>query len=182
MSMEPGWTVYESPIGPLTAIASTTGLRALHFTGRSSRLDETARVRMPELTKQLDRYFAGELRAFDLELDLRGGALQKIVWGLLLEIPYGKTTSYGELAGRIEPGAYPEGLEPYKRAQVVGAAVGRTPTPIVVPCHRVIGADGSLTGYGGGLHRKRALLGLEERGAAGIDPDPIWATRQQALL
>ncbi len=177
-----GWTVYESPLGPLTLIAGPAGLRGVLFPGRSPRLDEAARARLPAVTDRLDRYFAGGLIAFDLELDLCGGSLERIVWGLLLEIPYGQTTSYGELAGRIDPGAYPRGLEPYKRARLVGAAVGRTPTPIVVPCHRVIGADGSLTGYGGGLQRKQALLDLERRGTEGLEPDPRWSTRQQALL
>ena len=86
------------------------------------------------------------------------------VWEQLLQIPYGTTTTYGELAQRIDESLYPAGLEAYKRARLVGAAIGRTPTPILVPCHRVIGADGSLTGYGGGLHRKRALLNLETAG------------------
>ncbi|HEY7256010.1 MAG TPA: methylated-DNA--[protein]-cysteine S-methyltransferase [Solirubrobacterales bacterium] len=180
--MEIGWTVHESPIGPLTAIAAESGLRSLHFPGRSPRLDEGGRIPMRRLSAQLDRYFAGELRAFDVELDLRGGPLQRIVWGLLVEIPYGQTTSYGELAELIDPSAYPAGFEPYERARLVGAAVGRTPTPIIVPCHRVIGADGSLTGYGGGLHRKQALLDLERRASSGVEPDPIWSTRQQALL
>jgi methylated-DNA-[protein]-cysteine S-methyltransferase len=170
MDMDAGWTVYESPLGALTVIAGPAGLREIRFPGRGPLLDEVARIAMPDVAGQLDRYFAGELRAFDLELDLRGGPLQRAVWALLREIPYGETTSYGELAGRVEPGAYPEDIEPYMRARLVGASVGRTPTPIVVPCHRVIGADGSLTGYGGGLHRKRALLDLE-LGAA-----------QQALL
>lgn len=139
-------------------------------------------MRMPELTEQLDRYFAGELRAFDLEIDLRGRPFQRAVWGLLLEIPYGETTSYGDLAGLIAPSAYPDRLEPYMRARLVGAAVGRTPTPIVVPCHRVIGADGSLIGYGGGLQRKQALLDLERGGAAGEPPPPSWENRQLPML
>jgi methylated-DNA-[protein]-cysteine S-methyltransferase len=161
---ETGWTVYESPLGSLTLIAGAAGLRNVLFPGRSTRLEEDARASLPDVTDQLDRYFEGELVGFDLELDLRGGSLERIVWGLLLEIPYGQTIGYGELAGRIDPNAYPDGLEPYKRARLVGAAVGRTPTPIIVPCHRVIGADGSLTGYGGGLDRKRALLDLEQAG------------------
>lgn len=182
MSMRTGWTLHESPIGPLTVIAGESGLRGIHFPGSSPRLEETSRVPMPEVGDQLDRYFAGELRAFDLELDLRGRPLERAVWGLLLEIPYGETTSYGELAGRIDPSFYPHDLEPHMRPRLVGAAVGRTPTPIVVPCHRVIGADGSLTGYGGGIHRKQSLLDLERRVVTGHDPDPVWATRQQALL
>jgi methylated-DNA-[protein]-cysteine S-methyltransferase len=116
---------------------------------------------MTEAVDQLDAYFAGELQVFDLELDLRGNPLQCEVWQRLLEIPYGTTTTYGEVAARIPESLYDPGLEPYKRARVVGAAIGRNPIPIVVACHRVIGADGSLTGYYGGLERKRALLDLE---------------------
>ena len=87
------------------------------------------------------------------------------------EIPYGATSSYGELAARVGQSAYPEGLEPYKRVRLAATEIGRTPVPIVVPCHRVIGADGSLTGYGGGLERKRALLDLESE-------DGIWRVPQ----
>ncbi len=161
---EKGWAVYESPLGSLTLITGPAGLRNVLFPGRSPRVEEDARTSLPAVTDQLDRYFEGDPVGFDLELDLGGGSLERIVWGMLLEIPYGQTTSYGELADRIDPSAYPDDLEPYKRARLVGAAVGRTPTPIIVPCHRVIGADGSLTGYGGGLDRKRALLDLEQAG------------------
>jgi methylated-DNA-[protein]-cysteine S-methyltransferase len=181
VSMRTEWTVYQSPIGPLTVISGESGLRGIHFPGRSPRLDEAARVPMPEVSDQLDRYFGGELKAFDLELDLRGRPLERAVWALLLEIPYGETISYGELADRIEPSSYPQGLEPYRRPRLVGAAVGRTPTPIVVPCHRVIGADGSLTGYGGGLGRKRALLDLERPVRPG-DRDPQRERDQQLRL
>ncbi|MET0306335.1 MAG: methylated-DNA--[protein]-cysteine S-methyltransferase, partial [Solirubrobacterales bacterium] len=159
------WTICESPLGPLTVIAGPAGVRNVHFPGYSSRLGEEARRPMPELTGQLDAYFAGEREAFELDLDLRGAPLQKRVWARLLEIPYGETSSYGELAGRVEESLFPDGLEPYKRVRLVGTAIGRTPTPILVPCHRVIGADGSLTGYGGGLQRKQALLELEGAGA-----------------
>jgi len=131
---------------------------------------------------QLEEYFAGERRAFELSLDLRGSPLQRLVWAQLREIPYGATTSYGELAGRIEEPAYPEALEPYKRVRLAAAAIGRTPTPIIVPCHRVIGADGSLTGYGGGLQRKQALLDLESGDATGRVPEAGPASRQLALL
>ena len=175
-----GWNVYESPLGPLTLVMGPAGLRGVLFPGRSPRLDQAGRAPMPELTDQLDRYFAGDHVAFDVELDLQGRALERIVWGLLLEIPYGQTTSYGELAARICPDAYPAGLEPFKRARLVGAAVGRTPTPIVVPCHRVIGADGSLTGYGGGLKRKQALLDLERGTPEGLDHE--HGMRQQSLI
>ena len=142
------------------------------------------RLRRPLLrvVDQLDEYFAGERRRFELELDLRGSELERQVWARLLEIPYGATTSYGELAKLIEPGLFPPGLEQYRRVRTVAAAIGRTPTPIVVPCHRVIAADGSLRGYGGGLHRKRALLDLEGRVAAGLSADPAWSRPQAALF
>ncbi|MGZ4735555.1 MAG: methylated-DNA--[protein]-cysteine S-methyltransferase [Acidimicrobiia bacterium] len=101
---------------------------------------------------QLDAYFAGELTEFDVTLRLEGTEFQRKVWSGLLEIPYGETISYGELARRIgQPNA----------PRAVGLANGRNPVGIIVPCHRVIGSDGSLTGYGGGLDRKRALLDLE---------------------
>ena len=176
------WTTYESPLGPLTLIAGPSGITNVHFPGRSPRLDEAARRPMPEAVDQLEAYFAGEHRAFELDLDLHGLPLQQAVWEQLLEIPYGTTTTYGELARRIDASHYPAGLEPYKRVRLAAAAVGRTPTPILVPCHRVIGADGSLTGYLGGLQRKQALLDLEGWSAAGQAPDPSWAARQLPML
>jgi methylated-DNA-[protein]-cysteine S-methyltransferase len=157
------WTVYESPIGPLTLIAGPGGLTGLGFPGHLRPPPEAVRKPMPAVTEQLDAYFAGELRDFDLPLDLQGTPLQVAVWRALLEIPYGETASYGEQAARIAPDLFDTGVEPWQRARVVGAANGRNPVSIVVPCHRVIGADGSLTGYGGGLDRKRALLDLERR-------------------
>ena len=102
--------------------------------------------------EQLEQYFAGERREFDLNLELAGPAFHQHVWEALTTIPYGETRSYGEIAAQVgDPGA----------ARAVGFANGRNPIAIVVPCHRVIGADGSLTGYGGGLPRKRHLLDLE---------------------
>jgi methylated-DNA-[protein]-cysteine S-methyltransferase len=106
------------------------------------------------VTTQLDEYFAGERRTFDLELDLRGSEFQLEVWTALREIPFGETIAYGELAARV-------GRAGHEHVRAVAGCVGRTPVPIIVPCHRVIGADGSLTGYGGGLDRKRALLDHE---------------------
>jgi methylated-DNA-[protein]-cysteine S-methyltransferase len=173
------WTTYESPIGALTVVAGPGGVSNVHFPGRSPRLARAAQRRMPDVTDQLAAYFAGERQSFGLKLDLRGDPLQELVWRMLLEIPYGTTTTYGELAARIDDALYPAGLEPYRRARIVGAAVGRTPTPILVPCHRVIGSDGSLTGYGGGLQRKRALLELEGAGATGESAE---VNRQLALL
>jgi methylated-DNA-[protein]-cysteine S-methyltransferase len=102
---------------------------------------------------QLRAYFAGELTVFDLPVALAGTGFQRQVWELLADIPYGHTTSYGELAARLgRPSA----------SRAVGMANGRNPVPIVLPCHRVIGASGALTGYGGGLDRKRLLLDLEQ--------------------
>ncbi len=155
------WSVYESPIGALTLIGGPQGLAGIHFSGHSPAVAAAARRPMSDVVQQLAEYFAGERREFELALDLEGSPLQRRVWQLLREIPYGTTTTYGELAAQIDDALYADDLDAHLRARVVGAAVGRTPTPIVVPCHRVIGADGSLTGYGGGLPRKRALLELE---------------------
>jgi methylated-DNA-[protein]-cysteine S-methyltransferase len=155
------WTVYESPIGPLTVALGPNGLTDLNFPGRMAPPKDAEKGALPEVTEQLDAYFAGELREFDLPLDPQGTPLQKAVWRALLEIPYGKTASYGEQAAKIDPALFDADVEPWQRARVVGAANGSNPISIVIPCHRVIGANGSLTGYGGGLHRKQALLDLE---------------------
>jgi methylated-DNA-[protein]-cysteine S-methyltransferase len=156
-------TVIESPIGPLTLIAQDGRLAGVHMEvtryepGAHARGEAVGPGEEPVLdaaAAQLDAYFAGELTAFDLPLTLNGTGFQRTVWGALRDIPYGKTISYGELARRIgQPSA----------SRAVGLANGRNPVSIVVPCHRVIGADGSLTGYGGGMERKRFLLGLEQR-------------------
>jgi methylated-DNA-[protein]-cysteine S-methyltransferase len=169
------WDVYESPLGPLTLHAGPRGLAGVSFPGRGWPLDEAGRDPAPfaEAAAQLEGYFAGERRTFELQLDLRGSPFRQAVWAALREIPYGTTVSYAEVARRV-------GRPDIVRA--VAAAVGAVPVPIVVPCHRVIGADGSLTGYGGGLHRKQALLDLERDGAAGRPPRPAWAFRQLALL
>ena len=148
------WTAYDSPIGRLTLRGGPDGLSAIHFPGRVGRLGEAAhdRAALAEPLRQLDEYFAGERRAFDLPLRLDGTEFERAVWAELLKVGYGETTTYGALARAV---GRPDD------AREVGGAVGRTPVPIVVPCHRVVGSDGSLTGYGGGLDRKRALLDLE---------------------
>jgi methylated-DNA-[protein]-cysteine S-methyltransferase len=176
------WTIYESPIGPLTLIRGPRGLTRLDFPGRTRVPDEAAKRPMPEVAEQLEAYFSGERRTFELELDLRGTALQMAIWRELLEIPYGEVRSYGEQAARIDPSLFRTDVEPWQRARVVGAANGRNPIPIIVPCHRVIGADGSLTGYGGGLQRKRTLLDHERRTVLGGGPDPNWGNRQLAMI
>ncbi|WP_051324515.1 methylated-DNA--[protein]-cysteine S-methyltransferase [Candidatus Solirubrobacter pratensis] len=173
--MTTSWTIYESPLGPLTVIAGASGMSRIRFPGSDERLDEAGRrpAAFAVATEQLDEYFAGDRQAFELDLDLSAGtAFQRKVWVQLRVIPYGTTVSYGDLARAI---GRPD------RLRAVAATVGRTPVPIVIPCHRVIGADGSLTGYGGGLHRKQALLELEARGAAGQAPEPAWAFRQLTL-
>ncbi|HET7591099.1 MAG TPA: methylated-DNA--[protein]-cysteine S-methyltransferase [Solirubrobacterales bacterium] len=163
--MQSAWTVHESPLGPLTLVAGPQGLTDLRFPGHGRVPREATERPLAGVTEQLDAYFAGEGEGFDLDLDLRGTDLETAVWRQLLEIPYGETAGYGELAARIDPELFGPGVEPWQRARVVGAVNGRNPIAIVVPCHRVIGADGSLVGYGGGLERKRALLELERRGS-----------------
>jgi len=180
MRQASAWTIYESPLGPLTVVGGPSGISGIHFPGGSFHLDESTRDPLTEAVDQLTQYFAGERQAFELRLDLGGSPFERLVWARLGQIPYGSTVSYGELAGQIEPSAYPDGLEPYQRVRLAAATVGRTPTPIVVPCHRVIGANGSLVGYGGGLRRKQALLDLERRGA-GLPAEPSWDLRQLSL-
>jgi methylated-DNA-[protein]-cysteine S-methyltransferase len=148
--------VVDSPIGPLTLAGDTT-LTHLRMddqthppSGQSSwSRDDRA---FPDVVEQLDAYFEGTLDEFDVDLDLRGSDFHVRVWQALRDIPYAETWSYGDLADHIgAPGA----------ARAVGAANGRNPIAIIVPCHRVIGASGALTGYGGGIERKRFLLELE---------------------
>ena len=181
-NQEKTWTIYESPLGPLTLAAGPRGLTDLRFPGKLQFPDEAAKRQMPEVTEWLDAYFAGERRSFDLPIDMQGTAMQQAVWRELLAIPYGSTISYGELATRIDPSLFHSQVEPWQKARVVGAATGRNPVSIIVPCHRVIGADGSLTGYAGGLQRKQALLDLERRTLDGAGPPSHWADRQLVLL
>ena len=145
--------VVDTPIGPLTMEASDRGLSAIRFPGAQPSGDRDPAA-LEAAAAQLREYFAGERTAFDLDLDLVGTPLQRAVWERLQAIPYGETVTYTELAQAVgRPNA----------VRAVAAAVGRTPVPVVVPCHRVVGRDGSLTGYAGGLERKRALLDLESR-------------------
>jgi methylated-DNA-[protein]-cysteine S-methyltransferase len=161
--MDMSWTIYESPLGRLRLVVTPAGaLSRLLFPEEDQRLLESNRGLLLSMVRQLDEYFGSERQSFDLEVELTGTPLQLAVWERLRQIPYGQTVSYGELAGDLEGSVFPAGLEPYQRVRAVGTEIGRTPVPIVVPCHRVVGADGSLTGYGGGLHRKRALLELEQ--------------------
>ncbi|WP_327112761.1 methylated-DNA--[protein]-cysteine S-methyltransferase [Streptomyces sp. NBC_01341] len=158
-------TVVDSPYGALTLVATDGTLCGLYMTGQRHRPpEETFGLPDPrpfgEAISQLDAYFAGRLKEFDLPLRLEGTPFQRSVWAELARIPYGVTRSYGELAEILgKPGA----------SRAVGLANGKNPVGIIVPCHRVIGASGSLTGYGGGLERKQRLLAFE-RGAEAEAP------------
>lgn len=151
------FTTVASPIGELLLTAEGEGLTGLYLPPHEGATAPRADWRRDEAAlrtaaEQLDAYWAGERTEFDLPLALRGTAFQRRVWAALVEVPYGATVSYGELARRIgAPGA----------ARAVGLANGRNPVSVVVPCHRVVGADGSLTGYAAGIGRKRHLLALE---------------------
>jgi methylated-DNA-[protein]-cysteine S-methyltransferase len=150
------WTL-DSPIGELLMAGDGEQLQRLHMQDSRHPAQigagwERDRGPFADLCEQLDQYFAGERREFELELDPDGSEFELRVWKALRQIPYGETESYGALAERIgHPGS----------ARAVGTANARNPIAVVVPCHRVIGADGSLTGYAGGLERKRLLLDLE---------------------
>jgi methylated-DNA-[protein]-cysteine S-methyltransferase len=155
------YTSVDSPIGELLLVGDGRALHGLYMRGapKPVTIGRSWR-RLPDAFQavrvQLAEYFAGERRTFDAELVMRGTAFQRRVWRALLRVGYGETVSYGELARRIgRPSA----------ARAVGMANGRNPVSIIVPCHRVIGADGTLTGYGGGIERKRLLLDLEARAA-----------------
>ena len=156
-------TRYQTPLGMMTLAATCSGLAGVWFDGQRHLPDGMApplcwpvNAQHPVLVKtaqQLNQYFAGERSEFDVPLDLSGGTdFQQAVWQALLKIQSGQTTSYGGIGRSIGNAA---------AVRAVGAAVGRNPISIIVPCHRVLGSDGSLTGYAGGLDRKTALLKLE---------------------
>ncbi|MUL50126.1 methylated-DNA--[protein]-cysteine S-methyltransferase [Mycobacterium sp. CBMA293] len=155
----------DSPVGTITLAGRDGRLRHLRMDDQTYEPshdgwepDDTA---FPEAVDQLTAYFAGELQEFELELDLIGTEFQRRVWNALLTIPYGETRSYGEIALQVgSAGA----------SRAVGLANGHNPVGIIVPCHRVIGANGSLTGYGGGLDRKKLLLNLEKSGSGAEEP------------
>ncbi|MEU9784495.1 methylated-DNA--[protein]-cysteine S-methyltransferase [Streptomyces phaeochromogenes] len=154
-------TVIDSPYGPLTLVATDGVLSGLYMTNQRHRPPEETfgdpdDTPFAETIDELRAYFAGELKDFSVQLRLDGTMFQRSVWEQLRKIPYGETRSYGELADALgNPNA----------SRAVGLANGKNPLGIIVPCHRVVGANGSLTGYGGGLERKRQLLDFE-RGEA----------------
>lgn len=151
------YTVIDSPIGELLLLGDGLALRGLYMqAGRKPARIASQSQRSPaaftDVRTQLHEYFAGERTSFDTPLAMEGNSFERRVWRALSDIPHGETVSYGEIARRIgRPMA----------ARAVGLANGRNPIAVIVPCHRVIGADGTLTGYGGGLERKRFLLELE---------------------
>lgn len=152
------YRVVDSPVGPLTIAGIGGVVTHLRMTDQShAPADQAAWApaadgAFADVVEQLTRYFDGELTSFDVAIELRGTDFQTKVWRALCDIPYGETWSYGELARHIgSPGS----------SRAVGLANGRNPVAIIVPCHRVIGADGSMTGYGGGIERKVHLLELE---------------------
>lgn len=156
-----------SPLGELLLVASPAGLVQVFLPSSKGvpattgeRHDPSAHC-LPEARQQLHDYFGGTLQAFDLPLDAQGSHFQLRVWAALREIPYGTTCSYGDIATRI-------GADPAVASRAVGLANGSNPLAIVTPCHRVIGADGSLVGYAGGLHAKRWLLDLEARAVGAV--------------
>jgi methylated-DNA-[protein]-cysteine S-methyltransferase len=151
------YTTLDSPIGELLLAGDEQALCALSMLGgrrpiRPAPQWRRADAPFAEARQQLAEYFAGDRTAFDLVLAPRGSAFQLAVWAALRAIPYGQTRTYGEIAAAV---GRPDAV------RAVGAANGANPIAVIVPCHRVIGADGSLTGFGGGLERKRALLDLE---------------------
>jgi methylated-DNA-[protein]-cysteine S-methyltransferase len=154
-------TTVPSPVGDLLLVGDGRALHGLHMTEAPRPVAVRPEWRRDDgafdaVRRALDEYFRGERTEFDLSLELVGTAFQRRVWEALRAIPYGRTVSYGELARRIgRPAA----------VRAVGLANGRNPVSVIVPCHRVIGADGSLTGYGGGVERKRFLLELERAAA-----------------
>ena len=160
--MEPvQYRTVDSPVGKLTLAGTAGRLRHLRMVDQTYEPNRTgwepADDAFADAVEQLEEYFQGDRTEFQLDLDLVGTAFQRRVWAALLTIPYGQTRSYGDIAKQVDaPGA----------ARAVGLANGHNPIGIIVPCHRVIGANGSLTGYGGGLNRKRALLDLELRKAS----------------
>lgn len=161
------WTVVDSPIDPLLLVGDETGLLELQMRPHSPpagvQRDDAA---LAPVAAQLAAYFAGQRLDFNLPLSPHGTAFQQKVWMALRDIPYGRTSSYGELAAEIgQPTA----------SRAVGLANGRNPLAVIVPCHRVIGANGSLTGFGGGLERKRWLLDHERAVLAEHTGEPVAA-------
>lgn len=183
-------TRYNSPLGGMLLAADEKGLTGLWFDGQkyfayglaeseenAADCQETCRGEnlplLAEAKQWLDIYFSGKEPDFDLTINLSGTAFQKKVWEILCTIPYGKTMTYGQIAAQL---AEEQGI-PQMSAQAVGGAVGHNPLSIIVPCHRVVGANGSLTGYAGGIDRKIKLLTLE-----GVDMSKLFVPKKGTAL
>ena len=171
---------YSSPLGPILLAADDIGLTGLWFEGQkyfALHLDpewEERELPLFETAKRwLDLYFSGKEPDFSVPLHFTGTAFQNEVWRILCAVPYGQTTTYGEIARQL---ARERGL-PHMSAQAVGGAVGRNRISVIVPCHRVVGTDGSLTGYAGGIDRKRKLLTLE-----GVDMSRLFIPKKGTAL
>lgn len=148
------YAVMDSPMGPLTVASTERGIASIHFGGSLPDGAVSDPAANHETVEQLTQYFQGRRTRFELPLDVEGTPFQKAVWNELLRIPYGETRSYGEIAKAVgRPGA----------ARAVGMANHDNPIAVVIPCHRVVGRDGSLTGYAGGLHLKAQLLSIESQ-------------------
>ena len=167
------FTKFESPLGSIILVGSNRGLHDLFFEGQKyapliSSSWQRDDARFLDVINQLREYFSGTRTKFTVPLDLQGTPFQKFVWSVLIEIPYASTLSYADVARRIgNPRA----------VRAVGSAIGRNPVSIIVPCHRVIGSSGVLTGYAGGLQRKRRLLELEKK----REPMPQSTTLPEVL-
>lgn len=175
-------THYDSPLGGILLSADDKGLTGLWFDGQkyfayglteSETCEEQENSILTEAKRWLDIYFSGKEPDFDLPISLSGTDFQKKVWGILCAIPYGKTMTYGQIAAQLaaEQGAA------HMSAQAVGGAVGHNPLSIIVPCHRVVGTNGSLTGYAGGIDRKIKLLALE-----GVDMSRFFVPKKGTAL
>ena len=175
-------THYDSPLGGMLLSADDKGLTGLWFDGQKyfaygleelEACEEQENSTLAEAKRWLDIYFSGKEPGFDLPISLSGTDFQKKVWGILCAIPYGKTMTYGQIAAQLaaEQGAA------HMSAQAVGGAVGHNPLSIIVPCHRVVGANGSLTGYAGGIDRKIKLLTLE-----GVDMSRFFVPKKGTAL
>ena len=167
---------YDSPLGGITLASDGSALTGLWFDGQKHRADTLERIdeeaALPvfaETRRWLDLYFSGRIPDFTPELCLRATAFRRTVWEILMTIPYGKTMTYGEVAERTAAAM----RLPRMSAQAVGGAAGSNPVSLIIPCHRVVGAGGRLTGYAGGIGRKAWLLEMERTGPAFTAPGPV---------
>ena len=167
---------YDSPLGRITLAGDGSALTGLWFDGQKHRADtpeqiheEAALPVFEEARRWLDLYFSGRIPDFTPQLCLRGTAFRRTVWEILMTIPYGKTMTYGEVAERTAAAMH----LPRMSARAVGGAAGSNPVSLIIPCHRVVGAGGRLTGYAGGIDRKARLLEMEKTGPVFTAPGPV---------